>query len=615
MSPEQKARREVTTRSDIYALGLVLHEMFTGKRRSESHSNPSDLVKDLDPGIEQIRLRCGDDDPRGRPARLLAVAIALPGGDPLAAALAAGETPSPELVAASEVKEGFTPRTAVLCFVAAVLATLLGAFISKRSDLLNHLPTPIPSDGLAFRAQDVLKTAGYADLPPYSAYGFECCDLEAKASAERLEANRRDEILESHRPPVMSFWYRRRRTVMVVMPLVTSPMSVAGAMTASNPPETKPGTLLLWLDLLGRMTLLHARPAAVRQLRGPLLRQSGVGSSTPPGLDLARFTPVPPERVPSMAIDSRHAWTGTYGGRRTEIVRVEAASFQGRLVFFEVGGTAASTPAALPPRAAFIPIAFLSLIIGCLVTTALVAGRNARLGRTDRRGGTGLAGFVFVLVMLQWAVGANHLADAVEIIHLVAALMQAAFWSGLIWLFYVAIEPYVRRNWPESLISWNRLQSGQFRNPLVASHILAGVTAGLVFERVVLLGGWAFLSSSLFAFPDVGLQLAATPVNLSRMFVGLRQSLFLGMFLLIFVVLIRLVSRRLWVADVLGALVFSVLGVGLIGPIAGPLILFVACLSWLWMLQRLGLLPFLVTFSLLVTRLMPMVLDGWLATR
>jgi serine/threonine-protein kinase len=29
MSPEQKAGREVTTRSDIYALGLVLHEMFT----------------------------------------------------------------------------------------------------------------------------------------------------------------------------------------------------------------------------------------------------------------------------------------------------------------------------------------------------------------------------------------------------------------------------------------------------------------------------------------------------------------------------------------------------------------------------------------------------------
>ena len=171
--------------------------------------------------------------------------------------------------------------------------------------------------------------------------------------------------------------------------------------------------------------------------------------------------------------------------------------------------------------------------------------------------------------MLQWMVGANHLADAEEITHLAAALMQAAFWSGLIWLFYVAIEPYVRRNWPEALISWTRLQSGQLRDPLVASHILAGVTAGLVFERVVLLGGWAFLSSVFSASRHRPSARRDTHQS-SLVFGGVRQSLFLGMFLLIFVVLIRLVSRRLWVADVLGSFVFSVLGIGLISPIAGP---------------------------------------------
>src|SRR5262245_48644702 len=113
MSPEQKAGREVTTRSDIYALGLILHEMFTGKPRRDAQSTPTDLVKDLDPTIERVILRCLDEDPKRRPQTAMNVAMALPGADPIAAAIAAGETPSPEMVAASTEKEGFRPQTAI----------------------------------------------------------------------------------------------------------------------------------------------------------------------------------------------------------------------------------------------------------------------------------------------------------------------------------------------------------------------------------------------------------------------------------------------------------------------------------------------------------------------
>jgi len=54
--------------------------------------------------------RCLADDPAKRPASALQVAAALPGGDALAAALAAGETPSPEMVAASGDSEGLHPE-------------------------------------------------------------------------------------------------------------------------------------------------------------------------------------------------------------------------------------------------------------------------------------------------------------------------------------------------------------------------------------------------------------------------------------------------------------------------------------------------------------------------
>jgi serine/threonine protein kinase len=123
MAPEQLAGREVTAKSDIYSLGLILYEILTGKRAFEAATlpelmkqresgaitNPSTLVRDLDPLIERVILRCLETDPDKRPATALQVAAALPGGDPLAAALAAGETPSPQMVAAA-VEKPDSPR-------------------------------------------------------------------------------------------------------------------------------------------------------------------------------------------------------------------------------------------------------------------------------------------------------------------------------------------------------------------------------------------------------------------------------------------------------------------------------------------------------------------------
>ncbi len=99
MAPEQLVGKEVTARSDIYALGLVLYELFTGEpafegktyeeimrvRRESTPHRLSTLGRDLDPSVELVILRCLEEDPENRPSSALIVSAALPGGEYLIA--------------------------------------------------------------------------------------------------------------------------------------------------------------------------------------------------------------------------------------------------------------------------------------------------------------------------------------------------------------------------------------------------------------------------------------------------------------------------------------------------------------------------------------------------
>jgi len=128
MAPEQRAGKEVTTRSDIYALGVLLHEIFAGKRPDSSTTSTGVL----NPDIARVLDSCRDADPARRPSSALAVARALPGGDPLAAAIAAGRTPSPEVVAAAGERTGLKPLYALVLVALPIIALVFSAWMTDR---------------------------------------------------------------------------------------------------------------------------------------------------------------------------------------------------------------------------------------------------------------------------------------------------------------------------------------------------------------------------------------------------------------------------------------------------------------------------------------------------
>lgn len=91
MSPEQLSGGRASASSDLYAVGLILYEIFTGKRAFEGLASanpqavapPSRHLHGLDPRVESTILQCLCVEPAQRPASPAAVAAGLPSPDQL----------------------------------------------------------------------------------------------------------------------------------------------------------------------------------------------------------------------------------------------------------------------------------------------------------------------------------------------------------------------------------------------------------------------------------------------------------------------------------------------------------------------------------------------------
>jgi serine/threonine protein kinase len=538
MAPEQLAGKGATVRSDMYSLGLVLYEIYTGKKaftartlaelrqQKEIHTPRaiSELREGMDPVVERLIRRCMERDPNARPSSVAQLALALPGGDPLAAALAAGETPSPEMVAASGSKEGLRPAVAwgLLAFI--IVGTLAIMAMNDRFVFLHRrIPFEKAPEALVERSHEIIKKAGYSERFADSAYGFEeNSDMLRYFQNADKSANR----WKSLDAKAILFWYRQSPRPLEV-PLSSQGMIV----TPNNPPLQFSGEVLVMLDTEGRLVSLRAVPPQVQPSTGTPPAPDWAVFFAEAGLDTSQWTPTDARWSPPSYADTRTAWQGPLPNRPRTPVRIEAAAFRGKAVSFEI--IAPWTRAAdMEPFQRSMAVR-VSTATGVLFIVAVIVGgvffarSNVRLGRGDRRSATRLAILVSSLLMLSLTLGAHHVLTLWELGMVFISASISLFVGGLFWILYIALEPFVRRRWPQILVSWTRLLSGEWRDPLIARDAFAGCV--FVVLAICIYRFTAFLVPSWFGSPGL-----MAPVSLN--FVAILGSRFFVSQLLIYAI-------------------------------------------------------------------------------
>lgn len=544
MAPEQLKGRRSSVRSDLYSLGLVLYEAYTGRRAFDARTineltrlhdettptSPSRLVDDVDPIVERVIMRCLEREPSERPPTAVAVAAALPGGDPLAAALLAGETPSPDLVAAAADVEGMPPVVCLACLIVILLGLGVLPFLSDQVKLhalagLSRSPAVLEDT-----ARTIARELGYGDLRGDSATGWVVNDAVLARIESRDLSTTRWSALSAGGPASMEFWFRASPAPLIVE-------GDRGSVRWDDPEVLTHGQLRAKLDPKGRLVSFLAVPPATDPMPGPprepdwdaALRFTGMSQRVPrdpaavptsdpaepsgepagpvgeaasaptdpnsvdhppaafaprPPGGFVHLVPATPERIPPVYCDRRAAWTGRHPEDPDVPLRVEAGSWRGRLVYLDVLIDAAE-PAAMQAESPWLPRASqvfnVALLALALIGGGAMARKNLELGRGDRRGAWRIAVFVALCMMLAWALQAHHVANARQEFGLFSrAAGRAMFIAGICWLLYIALEPHVRRRWPDMLIGWSRLLAGRLRDPMLGRDILIGGLFGMV---------------------------------------------------------------------------------------------------------------------------------------
>ena len=663
MAPEQIAGRGVTVRSDVYSLGLVLYEIFTGKRalqgrtfselkrehESGSITSASTHARDLDPAVERVLEGCLEKDPSRRPSSAHAVLRALPGGDPLAEALAAGETPSPDLIAHAGDSGSLAPRVALGLLAGIVAAYFLATAIDRFGErAMLMVPPTSPPSVLEVQADNALRSLGWGDLLA----GHEASGLgqsgssgivDLMSSPERMSAL--PDLLATLPPQVPGSAPRRRPNVTFWRRWSPAPLVAIDfhqpTTKQDDPPLTGSGQACIVLDGAARLEHLIVN---VQPKEAASTEVSPTVAGAPDWTKLFALAELDAGRYRSIAVprakqegpeaDVRASWEGPWPDDPERTLRIHAGARSGRPVFWEIEWTPPPTPpttAAAPttPPGGESSANWLRRLMkfwnepsvaawrgnAMLLAFLALAWRHVRSGRSDSRGAFRFGAAVTALYWLGgWAIFPAQEASFAAALqrsfsseHLGHALVHGA----LMGVYYLALEPYARRLWPRMLVGWTRLLQGRLTDPLVGREVLIGAVVATAAH--LLLASSQQLGVAMGVVPPIremamNMEDLGSPAAMAwDMLVSPARAILGSMDVILPLLLWSLILRRprlAWVVVVAmtvlsttaaaagyGAPVLAIFGAGVMS-VVGLLVLaragFLSTVVFLWLVQVLG---------------------------
>jgi serine/threonine protein kinase len=490
IAPEILRGESYSVRSDLYSLGVLLVELFTGNVVSDpSKIEPTILHKysaEFPDVSSRVIVRCLATDPSERPSTTAEILKVLPVDNPLEAALARGEIPSPELVAAAGSSEPLSRPKALALFLAIIIC-LIGTWLAAPFGSFLGVATPLLSPAQMEKESRLdLNVFGYSsqNIPHVSILtnNEQLLDyLSYKPVAQKL-------AISTIGQGSLVLTYRQSPTQSLLPKSIVN--GIAGSEESSfassmDPVPLLPDMALVQMDSNGHILQFLANPH-----RGPATAaQASESAQSGPdwsqvvkatGLDHASLQEIASgthteTAAPPFAFTEYRRWRGNYPGHPENPVTLEAAAWGKRVNWIDVRTpwNQVTTATGMP---AIEKAGISAIILASLVLAVLVARRNLQLGRGDLRSAFRLAAFstslTFLGILASW-----HSDDGTATDRIQWTLLQSASALSVgagIWLAYIAIEPFARRHIPRLLVTSSQLLQGRWRSPLIGREMLFG---------------------------------------------------------------------------------------------------------------------------------------------